>query len=106
MEFKDFKVDNIYFTVSEGQYLGAFYIIQKNDKVMKMMMAYHGGVVRIEIVEEEDLKEGEEFDWLHHSYYISKKPKDENIKESLHEMIVDIFERSSYIIKGFKRKYG
>lgn len=100
MEFKDFKVGSTYFSVSDGQYIGAFYVIQKNDKVMKVLTSYYGGVVRIEIVEEEDLED--RFEWMHYSFHLSKSNNGQQIKESLHEIISAIFEETT-IATNFAR---
>ncbi|MFW6028963.1 MAG: hypothetical protein ACOCRO_01775 [Halanaerobiales bacterium] len=97
MEFKDFKINNTYFSVSSGQYIGAFYVLQRNDKVMKVLISYYGGLVRVEIVEEEDLEN--ELEWMHNSFHINKKPNDSQLKESLQEMIAAIFEKRNVASK-------
>lgn len=103
MEFRDFKTNNIYFSVSNGQYIGTFYIVQRNDKVLKILISYFGGGVRLEIIEEEDLEEYQT-KWLQNSFHISKKPNDRRIKEDLREMIGAIFEQTN-ISKNLARSY-
>lgn len=97
MEFSEFKVGQTYFAVSEGQYIGAFHILKKNEQVMKILISYYGGEVRVEIVEQADLEE--EFEWMMDSFPLSLKPNDDKVRESLHDIIEAIFIRRNVVLK-------
>lgn len=99
MEFNDFKVGQTYFAISSGQYLGAFHILRKNEQVMKILISYYGGEVRVELVDQTDLENEEEFEWIINSIPMSVKPDDDRLRESLHEIIEAIFIRRNVVLK-------
>ena len=98
MEFDDFKVRQTYFAISGGQYLGAFHVLGKNEQIMKILISYYGGEVRVELVERIDL-ENEDFEWVMDSIPMDVKPDDDRLRESLHEIIEAIFIRRNIVLK-------
>lgn len=102
MEFDDFEVGKTYFSVSDGQFMGVFYVIKKNEKIMRVLISYFGGDVDFELVQEEDLENDDEFEWMDNSFSIEKLPNDKNVLEGLRNLIQYVFEKdSNFVIKGW-----
>lgn len=43
MEFADVKPSQLYYAVTEGQFIGVYYVIEKRDRVARLIVSYYGG---------------------------------------------------------------
>lgn len=57
MEFSQIKEKDLYYAVTEGQFIGVFYILKKTSTGGKMIGSYYGGGTMIDYFDKLD------FDW-------------------------------------------
>jgi len=102
MEFSQVKKGDVYYVVTEGQFIGVFYIIKKSSNGGKMLASYYGGDVIIdyfdyldfdwqfELEEDEDLPDRH---WLANAQHIKRFRHQDIISEHLQYMLKAIFDR-------------
>lgn len=102
MEFSQIKKGDIYYVVSDGQFIGVFYIIKKSSNGGKMLASYYAGDVMIdyfdhidfdwqlELDEEEDLPDKH---WLARAQYVKYFKHSDIIREHFQYMIKAIFNK-------------
>lgn len=92
MNFIDLEVGKVYYSLRENtdNIICVFYVVKRNDKVLKAISSYGGpGLITSEIVEEEDTMR--EYRWMLRAVELNKENYIKEVSPHLHKIIKFIF---------------
>lgn len=102
MDFSQVKEKQLIFAVSEGQFIGVFYIVKKHSRFVIMIASYYAGPVKLEnaykqsfdwVYKDEDDEEEVDMDFLADAVDVKYAKNNRMVREHVREIIKAILRR-------------